>query len=130
MYQQHVSHYKRQEIQTASPGKLIIMLYDGALRNLNAAEHAYEAEDYERKAQALSKAQDIVMELMNALNLEQGGVIAKNLESLYVYVLQRLLDADTNKNLRALRETREILSELRDAYASIVNRNETVNASR
>lgn len=123
MYHQRVSQYKRQEIQTATPGKLIVMLYDGALKNISAAKDAYHAEDFKRKSDAITKVQDIVMELMNALNLEQGGEIARNLQSLYVYVLQRLLDADTNKNLLALEESRKILSELRDAYAAIVKKN-------
>jgi len=123
MYHQRVSQYKRQEIQTATPGKLIVMLYDGALKNISAAKDAYHAEDFKRKSDAITRVQDIVMELMNALNLEQGGEIARNLQSLYVYVLQRLLDADTNKNLLALEESRKILSELRDAYAAIVKKN-------
>lgn len=121
MYYQQASHYKRQEIQTASPGKIVVMLLDGAIKNLNAAEQAYEDKDFEGKSAALTKTQDIVMELLNVLNYEQGGDIAKRLNALYTYTLKKLLDADIKKDFSALREVRDILSELREAFATIVN---------
>ena len=119
MYRQQASLYKQQEIRTASPGKIIVMLYDGALKNLHIAENAYQEEDYEQKSNALTKVVDIVSELMNSLDLDKGGEIANRLQSLYVYVLQRVLDADMKKDLDALQESRKILSELREAFASI-----------
>jgi len=123
MYRQHASHYKRQEIQTASPGKIVVMLFDGAIKNLNTAEKAYENKDYKQKSTALVKVQDIILELMNALNNKQGGDIAARLESLYSYALRRLIDADLNKDKIAIREVREILSEIREAFAEIVHNN-------
>ncbi|MCF7802886.1 MAG: flagellar export chaperone FliS [Candidatus Marinimicrobia bacterium] len=128
MYRQYASHYKRQEIQTASPGKIIVLLYDGAIKNLNAAEAAYEAKDYERKSSAITKTQDIIVELMNALNFEQGGEIAERLQSLYTYVMRRLLDADIKKDLKAIDETRNILSELRESFAAIVKNQDGMQA--
>lgn len=120
MYRQHASHYKRQEIQTASPGKIIVMLFDGAIKNLNVAEKAYENKEFEQKSKALTNVQDIVLELMNSLNKQQGGEIATRLESLYSYSLRRLMDADIKKDLNALQEVRSILTEIREAFASII----------
>lgn len=124
MYRQKASFYKQREIQTASPGKIVVMLYDGALKNLNIAENAYRNKNYEQKSNALTKVSDIVSELMGSLNLEKGGEIAERLQSLYVYILQKIIDADINKNMKALEESRRILSELRDAFATITKSSE------
>lgn len=124
MYQ-HVAHYKRQDIQTASPGKLLVMLYDGAVKNLDLAKSAYEQNDYESKVQAIGKCRAIVLELIGALDFEKGGEIAKNLQSLYAYTLRRLGDADMKKDRQALIESRSILANLRDAWATIVKKGES-----
>jgi len=128
MYRQQASFYKRREIQTASPGKIVVMLYDGALKNLNIAEDAYQNKDYEQKSRALTKVSDIVTELMGSLNFEKGGEIADRLQTLYVYVLQKIVDADINKNMQAIQESRKILSELRDAFATITKSHDSIQA--
>lgn len=123
MYQ-HVAHYKRQDIQTATPGKLVVMLYDGALKHLDLAKSAYEQNDYESKVHAIGKCRAIVLELLGALDFEKGGDIAKNLQSVYLYTLSRLRDADMKKDTQALLETRSILADLREAWATILKKGE------
>ncbi|HKJ68280.1 MAG TPA: flagellar export chaperone FliS [bacterium] len=124
MYQQ-VAHYKKQEIRTASPGKLIVMLYDGAIKQIDIAKDAYEAQDYEGKVQAISRCRDIILELIGALDFEKGGKIAETLQALYVYILNRLKAADMERNHQALIESRTILVDLRGAWDSIVKNRET-----
>ncbi len=126
MYRQQASFYKRREIQTASPGKIVVMLYDGALKHINIAEDAYRNKNYEQKSDALTKVSDIVTELLGSLNFEKGGEIANRLQSLYVYILQRIIDADINRNMKALSETKQILSELRDAFATITKSHDSI----
>lgn len=123
MYQ-HVAHYKRQDIQTATPGKLVVMLYDGALKHLDLAKSAYEQNDYESKVKAIGKCRAIVLELIGALDFEKGGEIAKNLQSVYLYTLNRLRDADMKKDTQALLEARNILADLREAWAAILKKGE------
>jgi len=123
MYQ-HVAHYKRQDIQTATPGKLVVMLYDGALKHLDLAKSAYEQNDYESKVHAIGKCRAIVLELLGALDFDKGGDIAKNLQSVYLYTLGRLRDADMKKDTQALLETRHILADLREAWVTILKKGE------
>ncbi len=121
MYQ-YASHYKKQAIQTASPGKLIVMLYDGALKNVDMAMQAYKENAYEEKVNAIARSRAIILELIGSLDFERGGEIARNLQSLYVYILNRLSAADMNKDVKSLKEVRSILTQLRDAWITIVNK--------
>lgn len=126
-HQQKVSHYKRQEIQTASPGKLIVMLYDGAIRNIDKGIEAINSGDFENKEVALSKAQDIILELLGALDVEAGGEIALNLESLYVYLIRRITTGSLEKDIEGLEEARRILADLREAWDEIRKKREPAN---
>jgi len=125
-YQHQVSQYKRQEIQTASPGKLIVMLYDGAIKSVEQATEACHQGNYEQKEKALSKAQDIVLELLGALDIERGGDIARNLQGLYIYIIKRINAGHLTKDLQALEEARRILTDLREAWEEIRRTQEPV----
>jgi len=118
------SLYKQQEIQTASPGKIVLMLYDGALKNLSLAEQADQQQDYFQKTESLGKVRSIIVELLNTLDMKQGGEIAHQLQSLYVYSLNQLMTADINQDFDALRNVYSVLNELREAFAIIVNNRE------
>ena len=124
MYSHMASLYKQQEIQTASPGKIVLMLYDGALKNLSLAEQADQQQDYFQKTESLGKVRSIIVELLNTLDMKQGGEIAHQLQSLYVYSLNQLMTADINQDFDALRNVYSVLNELREAFAIIVNNRE------
>lgn len=111
-----IAAYKEASVLTADPKRLVIMCYDGAIRNLKIAKESCGAGKYESKAKAVQKAQDIISELMHALNFEKGGQIAKNLEALYNYMQRRLLDAEVHKDIEAFDEVGGILKELRGAW--------------
>ncbi|KPA34040.1 putative flagellar protein FliS [Leptospira interrogans] len=81
-----VEQYKSNEISTVSQGKLIVMLYDGAIRFLNIALENNTPRKYDVVNNHILKAGEIVTELMLALNLEQGGEVANNLLGIYVYI--------------------------------------------
>ncbi len=76
------------------------MCYEGAIDSLKLAKQKINEKDYEEKAKAIIKAQDIIDELLCSLDLEKGGAIAKNLSSLYNYMLRRILYGDVNKDIR------------------------------
>ena len=78
--------YKTNEISTMSQGKLVVMLYDGAIRFCNTAIENMTPRKYEIVNRNIIKAQDIITELMTSLNLDQGGKIAEDLLSLYIYM--------------------------------------------
>ena len=117
--QQAISAYRRQRVETASPGQLIVMLYDGCIRHCKAAREALAAADRERAVRHLLKAQDIVTELMSSLNVEVGGDLALRLLSLYEYMHRRLVHANVHKDADAVREVEGLLAGLRDAWAQV-----------
>ncbi|MBN2737925.1 MAG: flagellar export chaperone FliS [Spirochaetales bacterium] len=113
--------YRETQIKTATPGKLIIMLYDGAIKNVRNAISLIEekSKKFDAVNNHIIKAQDIISELMVSLNFEEGGEIAKNLFSLYMYMNKQLLEANLKKDIEPLKEVQRHLSELREAWAQI-----------
>jgi len=116
--------YKETQIKTATPGKLILMMYDGAIKNLNQALQDMEDEHrrYDSISNSLIKVQDIIAELMISLDFERGGEIAKNLFGLYVFMNQRLLDGNIKKDKAPLEEVKTLLIELRGAWAEAADK--------
>lgn len=111
--------YKTNEISTMSQGKLVVMLYDGAIRFSNTAIENMTPRKYEIVNRNIIKAQDIITELMTSLNLDQGGKIAEDLLSLYIYLKKRLLEANVQKNSKILKEVVKILTELKSSWEEI-----------
>jgi flagellar protein FliS len=116
--------YKETQIKTATPGKLILMMYDGAIKNLNQALQDMDNEHrrYDSISNSLIKAQDIIAELMISLDFDRGGEIAKNLFGLYVFMNRRLLDGNIKKDKTPLEEVRTLLMELRGAWAEVAEK--------
>jgi flagellar secretion chaperone FliS len=111
--------YKSNEVMTASRTKLVVMLYDGAIRNLKLAKLSIGDKNIEKTNTCIIKAQRILSEFMSTLNLEEGGDIAKNLLALYQYMYQRTIRANIEKNPDILDEVIGYLDELRGAWSQI-----------
>ena len=125
--QRALSSYSALEVETgvaaASPQRLIIMLYDGALKSVFAAKAAMARGDVASKGEALSKAISIIDDgLRSTLNLEAGGEIAQNLMALYEYISSRLLQANLKNDAPALDESARLLSELKGAWEILEQR--------
>ncbi len=114
--------YKDTEIQTADQGKLIIMLYDGAIRFLNIAIDNMDFKKYDIVNNNIVKAQDIITELMLSLNLDQGGEIAQNLFNIYAYIKKRLLEGNIDKDPKILQEVLRHLTSLRSAWEEAIKK--------
>jgi len=119
MYCNGIQSYRKTNVITSDPGRLIIMCYEGAIDSLKLAKEKIKEKDYEKKAKAIIKAQDIIEELMSSLNFEKGGEIADNLESLYNYMLRRILQGDLNKDVGAIDEVIGIFSDLLSAWQEV-----------
>lgn len=111
--------YKHTEINTANQGKLIVLLYDGAIRFCNIAVENMHPKTYDVANNNIIKAQDIINELILALNVNEGGDVAKNLFNLYMYFKRQLLEANVQKNPEILKNVIKLLKELRDAWDKI-----------
>lgn len=125
MYCNSVQSYRKTNITTSDPLRLIIMCYEGVIDCLKLAKQKIEEKDYEKKAKAIIKAQDIIEELMCSLDFEKGGEIAKNLESLYNYMLRRILHGDINKDVGAIDEVIDIFSDLLIAWQEVASKPES-----
>ncbi|MDH4221052.1 MAG: flagellar export chaperone FliS [Candidatus Aminicenantes bacterium] len=112
----NIENYKDTEISTANQGKLIIMLYEGALRFLKIANDNMSHKSYDVVNTNIIKAQDIITELMLSLNMEAGGEIAENLFSLYVYLKKRLIEGNIKKDSAILKEVMGHLEKLKSAW--------------
>jgi flagellar protein FliS len=108
--------YQSQTVETASPAKLITMLYDGGLRAIAAASSAIEDSDMDAAHTQLIKAQAIVTELSASLNMKDGGQIARSLADLYDFCNANLVKANVSKSPVPLRTVTTILTDLRDAW--------------
>jgi len=111
--------YKETEIVTANQGKLIVMLYDGAIKFLNIACENMSPKTYDIANTNILKAQDIITELLLSLNMKEGGEISQNLFSLYMYFKKTLLEANIKKDVETITPILRQLKELRDAWDKI-----------
>lgn len=110
------------DVTSASPHKLILMLYDGALAQIHSAKLAMANKNIPVKGQHISKAIDIIINgLKVSLNMEAGGELAERLDALYDYMSERLLYANLHNNSSALDEVVELLESLRSAWADIAD---------
>lgn len=121
--------YQAQSVLTASPGQLVLMLYDGALRFLGNARDALEApEETPRRIETINtnliKTQNIIAELQGSLNLQAGGDHAANLNRLYDYYLRRLLEANLKKSVAPVIEVEGLVRQLRDGWAEMLRNHE------
>lgn len=114
--------YKRMQVETASPGRLLIMLYDGALKNLRLAQESIVQKKTNQAHNYLIKAQNIVMELNLDLNMD-AGEIATHLRGLYVYIHKRLVEANVKKDAAIIQESIDLLTELKEAWDAIILKN-------
>jgi flagellar protein FliS len=116
-----INAYKQASVTTADPGKLVLMCYEGAVRNLVLAKKHYENRDYEGKAKALQKVYDIITALLQGLDFERGGIIAYNLNALYHYMSRRLVDGDLKRDMSVFDEVIGIFKELESAWRQITS---------
>lgn len=120
MYQANAYNaYKNNQVMAASRNKLVIMLYDGAIKNLKLAEIALEEKNIENVNTYLKKTQDIIAEFMSTLNFEAGGEVANSLYQLYDYMYRRLVRANIDKDITPILEVKKYLEELRDTWTQI-----------
>jgi flagellar secretion chaperone FliS len=111
--------YKEQSILTATPGQLVVMLYDGCLRFLHQAAHAMRDGDTAVSGNRLARAEAIIDELLTTLDLEQGGVIASRLQGIYVFCNKQLIEARMERDPEMIEKVAELLGELRESWAQV-----------
>ena len=126
-YQKVINQYKSMQIETSNPGKLVIMLYEAAIKNINTAIENMNYKSYDKVNTVLSKASDIINELLISLDEKKGKDIAKNLKSLYVYILGVIQESNKKKEIGDLPAIKDMLTEILSSWEVIVNRTDPKN---
>lgn len=113
--------YRQTSVKTASQGRLIVMLYDEAIKQMVLAEEELGSKKvkFDTVHNAISKTQDVITELMASLDFEKGGDISKNLYNLYMFFNRQLVQANIDKNVEPIIEVRKFMSDLREAWVAI-----------
>lgn len=118
---QPVDSYKAAHIETATPERLLVMLYDGAIKYLNLALQGLEKQDIEASHRNVLKAEAILLELMSVLDMEVGGELATQLFNLYDYMYRQLVQANLQRVPEPIREVIKLLEPLRVAWDEAAN---------
>ncbi len=117
----YLKQYQRTEVETATPEKVLILLYDGAIQFLNKALIALDEKNIAEIHNNLVGAEHILLEFMNTLDFEQGGDFAIRLNALYQYLYNRLVDANMKKDKEPVKEVLEFLVDLRATWKQAIN---------
>lgn len=128
--QKAFSNYKKTSVTSASREKLLLMMYEAAIKFTKKAIIACETKDIAERGLNIGKAYDIVMELNNTLNFEVGGELARNLEQLYMFMTEQLTKANVSGDAASLHVVLKLLTTLNDGWVKAVDslkkqRNET-----
>ncbi|WP_371372077.1 flagellar export chaperone FliS [Sporomusa aerivorans] len=119
--------YKNQQIMTASPEELTLMLYNGAIRFVAESILSLEQGDIEKSSNANQRAQDIVREFMCTLDMQYE--ISQGYFKLYDYIEYRLVQANIKKDKNQLAEAKSLLTELRDTWVQAMKLARTQRAA-
>ncbi len=112
--------YKATSVQSASREKLLLMMYEGAIRFVKQAITAIEQKQIADKGTNIGRAYDVIMELNNTLDHKVGGEISKNLEQLYMYMTEQLTKGNIDNNTENLKNVLKILETLYDGWKMAV----------
>lgn len=112
----YVNQYQNNQILNATPERILIMLYDGAIRFCRQAMQALDKGDNKVKAEKISRAMAIICEFSNTLNHEVGGDIAKDLDALYSYMTRELTRANLENERKPLETVEDLLTGLRETW--------------
>lgn len=134
-YTQAYNAYKETNVKTASQGRLVVLLYEEAVRQLTLASSLFSedsnlpVQNIERFGKSILKSQEIITELQVSLDMEKGGEIAKNLMSLYIFFNKELTETNISKDQKRLEPIMKMISDLceswRQAAASSANAPQT-----
>lgn len=113
--------YLEVQVQTATPEKLVTMLYDGAIRFMRQGKMYLNNKEYEKANASLLRAQDIFYELIAGLDEEAGGEIAKNLHQLYDFMIATLVEANIHKDVEKVETVITLVTDLRQTWVQAMS---------
>jgi flagellar protein FliS len=112
--------YQTVQVTTTDKGRLLLMMYEGAIKFLRQAHAGLKEDDIAKFCRFLSKAQAIIAELMNTLDFEKGGTIARDLDRLYDFMLFYLTEANLYRDGNRVLKTIKLIETIYQAYKEII----------
>jgi len=116
-------NYIKQEVEGATKGKLVLLLYDGAIKFMRMSMKHIDDENIPEAHNNIMKAQNIIYELMSTLNMDAGD-ISTNLMRLYDFMIWQLIEANKEKSKDKIESVIELMASLRDAWRQIIQQEE------
>lgn len=111
--------YQQTAVTTQSKEKLLVMLYDGAIKFLKTALIDIQKQNYESKNRNIQKANGIILELNTVLDVQSGGDVAQNLRNLYNFMYSHLIKANIKNDTNMIRDVIKLLEELNQGWKAI-----------
>jgi flagellar protein FliS len=118
--QNALARYGAVKVTTASPGQILVMLYDGLLRFLRESQAAFVAKQRARAGERISRSLAILDQLLIGLDPKHAPELCERLQGLYIFCIQRLVRANLEQNPEMIGEVVRVLSPLRDAWSTAV----------
>ena len=112
--------YQQTQVTTAKPEKILLLLYEGAIKFNKQAMQKMIAKDISGKGTNISKTLAIISELMNTLDHEVGGQLALDLENLYVYMMDQLIEGNVHNKIECLEAVEKLLVTLYEGWRDVV----------
>lgn len=117
------STYQTVQITTTDRGRLLLMMYEGAIKFLKQSKAGLEEKDIAKFCRFLSKGQAIIAELMNTLDFEKGGTIARDLDRLYDFMMFYLSEANLYRDGERITKVIGLIETIYSAYREIIEGN-------
>ena len=119
-YSKYIKQYQTSNITTATPEKLMILLFDGAIQFLMKAKKAIEESNYKERSENIDGARKIIRELMRTIDLENGNDVSKQLFKLYNRMAMNLIKANVQRNVAKVDEVIEDLTNIRWGFQKAI----------
>jgi flagellar protein FliS len=113
------AQYRQNSIETATPARIVVMLYDGAIRFLTQALAAMQAKKHDQQSRLIGNAQSIIAHLHDTLDVEIGRAFAKSLNGIYTSLLTSLTAANIQNQPEPVESAIRVLRELRETWAEV-----------
>jgi len=117
----NIEQYQKVQVMTSDGVRLIIMLYEGIIRFNSGAKEAIANDNIKDRVYFINRSMDIISELNGALNIEEGGEIAKNLSKLYDYCVHSLNKANAENSVEALEGVNKVIAEVKAGWVGITS---------
>ena len=114
-----IEAYQDTSVTTQNKGRLVVMLYEGAIKFLKMAIREIESKNPEAKGKYISKSIDIIFELNTVLDMEAGGEVAMNLRMLYLFMGRHLTEANAKQDIGKIEEVIKLLEELNQSWKAV-----------